>query len=40
MAALSIPGLYPPYVRGAQRLVDAVSLTPVPLDAVVEAGPM
>ncbi len=38
VAALSIPGLYPPYVRGAQRLVDAVSLTPVPLDAVVEAG--
>ena len=38
LAALSIPGLYPPYLRGAQRLVDAVSLTPVPLDAVVEAG--
>jgi len=38
VAALSIPGLYEPYVRGAQRLVDAVTLTPVPLDAVVEAG--
>jgi NTE family protein len=38
MAALSIPGLYPPYVRGEQRLVDAVSLTPVPLGSVVEAG--
>jgi NTE family protein len=38
MASLSIPGLYSPWVRGEQRLVDAVSLTPVPLDAVVEAG--
>jgi len=38
VAALSIPGLYPPYTRGDQRLVDAVSLMPVPLDAVVEAG--
>jgi NTE family protein len=38
MAALSIPGLYPPWARDNQRLVDAVSLTPVPLDAVVEAG--
>jgi NTE family protein len=38
MAALAIPGLYPPWVRGEQRLVDAVSLTPVPLDPVVEAG--
>jgi NTE family protein len=38
MAALSVPGLYPPYVRGEQRLVDAVSLTPVPLDSVIEAG--
>ena len=38
LAALSIPGLYPPYVRGAQRLVDAVSLIPVPVDTVAEAG--
>jgi predicted acylesterase/phospholipase RssA len=38
MAAVAIPGLYPPRVRGEQRLVDAVSLTPVPLDSVVEAG--
>jgi NTE family protein len=38
MAALSIPGLYPPWPRGDERLVDAVSLTPVPLDAVVTAG--
>jgi NTE family protein len=38
MAALAIPGLYSPWCRGEQRLVDAVSLTPVPLDSVVEAG--
>jgi predicted acylesterase/phospholipase RssA len=38
MAALAIPGLYPPWIRGEQRLVDAVSLTPVPLGSVVEAG--
>lgn len=38
MAALAIPGLYPPWIRGEQRLVDAVSLTPVPLDWVVAAG--
>ena len=38
MAALAIPGLYSPWARDDQRLVDAVSLTPMPLDAVVEAG--
>ncbi len=38
MAAVSIPGLYPPWVRGDQQLVDAVSLTPIPLDAIFEAG--
>jgi predicted acylesterase/phospholipase RssA len=38
MAALAIPGLYSPWARDDQRLVDAVSLTPVPLEAVVEAG--
>jgi NTE family protein len=38
LAALAIPGLYPPWIRGEQRLVDAVSLTPVPLDSIVEAG--
>src|SRR5260370_14407725 len=37
MAALAIPGLYSPWGRGGQRLVDAVSLTPVPLGSVVEA---
>jgi NTE family protein len=38
MAALAIPGLYSPWARGQQRLVDAVSLTPVPIDAVIDAG--
>ena len=38
MAALAIPGLYPPWPRGEQRLVDAVSLTPVPTESAVEAG--
>jgi predicted acylesterase/phospholipase RssA len=38
MAAVAVPGLYPPLVRGNQRLVDAVSLTPVPLGSVIEAG--
>lgn len=38
MAALAIPGLYSPWVRGEQRLVDAVSLTPVPIDSAIEAG--
>ena len=32
------PGLYPPRLRGEQRLVDAVSLTPVPLESAIEAG--
>jgi predicted acylesterase/phospholipase RssA len=38
MAALTVPGLYTPWARGEQRLVDAVSLTPVPLDSVIEMG--
>lgn len=38
MAALAIPGLYPPWLRGEQRLVDAVSLTPVPIESAIEAG--
>jgi predicted acylesterase/phospholipase RssA len=38
MAALTVPGLYTPWARGEQRLVDAVSLTPVPLDSVIETG--
>jgi NTE family protein len=38
MAALAIPGLYPPWLRGEQHLVDAVSLTPVPTESAIAAG--
>jgi NTE family protein len=38
MAALAIPGLYPPRSDGEHRLVDAVCLTPVPVEAVGAAG--
>jgi len=38
MAALAIPGLYPPWLRGEQRLVDAVSLTPVPIESASAGG--
>jgi NTE family protein len=38
MAALAIPGLYQPRSDGEHRLVDAVCLTPVPVEAVVAAG--
>ena len=38
LAALSIPGLYPPWSQGERRLVDAVCLTPVPVEALVAAG--
>lgn len=31
VAAMTVPGLYPPVRRGAQRLVDAVVLAPVPV---------
>lgn len=37
-AALSIPGLAPPYRHGARRLVDAVCLTPVPARFVRDMG--
>ena len=33
VAAMTVPGLYPPVRRGDQRLVDAVVLTPVPTAA-------
>jgi NTE family protein len=38
VASHSIAGLFPPYQRDGQRLVDAVALVPVPTDAVREAG--
>jgi NTE family protein len=34
VAAMTVPGLYPPVRRGDQRLVDAVGLTPVPTAAL------
>ncbi len=34
VTAMTVPGLYPPVRRGAQRLVDAVVLTPVPTSAL------
>jgi NTE family protein len=37
-AALSIPGLAPPYRCGSRRLVDAVCLTPVPARFAREMG--
>ncbi|MBZ5569196.1 MAG: cyclic nucleotide-binding domain-containing protein [Acidobacteriia bacterium] len=38
MAASAVPGLYPPYQLGSQRLVDAIALVPVPTEAVRAAG--
>ncbi len=38
VAAMAVPGLYPPVQRGPHRLVDAVALTPVPTEAVKAAG--
>jgi NTE family protein len=37
-AALSVPGLAPPYPCGLQRLVDGICLVPVPTRAVREMG--
>ena len=38
VAAMTVPGLYPPYTCGDRQLVDAVSLEPVPTHAVMQAG--
>lgn len=38
MAATALPGMFPPYQRAEQRLVDALTLIPVPTNAVREAG--
>lgn len=38
VAAMTVPGLYPPYTCGDRQLMDAVSLEPVPTRAVAEAG--
>jgi len=38
LAATALAGMFPPYERNGQRLVDGLALVPVPTDAVVEAG--
>ena len=38
LAATALAGMFPPYERDAQRLVDGLALVPVPTGAVVEAG--
>jgi predicted acylesterase/phospholipase RssA/CRP-like cAMP-binding protein len=38
LAATSVAGLFPPYERDGQRLVDGLALVPVPTGAVAAAG--
>jgi NTE family protein len=38
LAATALPGMFPPFQRGDQRLVDGLTLVPVPTDAVRDAG--
>jgi NTE family protein len=38
VASTAVAGMYPPFERGNQRLVDGVALVPVPTDAVRELG--
>lgn len=38
LAATALAGMYPPYERGDQRLVDGLALVPVPTGAAVELG--
>ncbi len=38
LAATSVAGLFPPFERDGQRLVDGIALVPVPTDAVRSAG--
>jgi NTE family protein len=38
LAATALAGLFPPYQRGEQRLVDGLALVPVPTGSVIEAG--
>jgi NTE family protein len=38
LASTALAGLFPPYQRGQQRLVDGLALVPVPTGAVREAG--
>lgn len=38
LAATAVAGLFPPYERDGQRLVDGLALVPVPTGAVADAG--
>jgi NTE family protein len=38
VAACALPGMFPPYQRGEQRLVDGLALVPVPTEAVRHSG--
>jgi NTE family protein len=38
LAATSLAGIFPPYERPGQRLVDGLALVPVPTDSAVELG--
>jgi NTE family protein len=38
LAATALAGIFPPYERDGQRLVDGLALVPVPTDAVLELG--
>jgi predicted acylesterase/phospholipase RssA/CRP-like cAMP-binding protein len=38
LASTALAGLFPPYQRGEQRLVDGLALVPVPTGAAAEAG--
>jgi NTE family protein len=38
LASTALAGMFPPYQRGDQRLVDGVALVPVPTGSVYEAG--
>jgi NTE family protein len=38
VAATALPGMFPPYERGAQRLVDGLALVPVPTGEAIADG--
>jgi predicted acylesterase/phospholipase RssA/CRP-like cAMP-binding protein len=38
VAAIALAGIFPPFERNGQRLIDGLALVPVPTDSVVEAG--
>lgn len=38
LAATALAGLFPPFERDGQRLVDGLALIPVPVDAVADSG--